>query len=95
MSLAEQLRFMFTTLHSGTVNLALHVASIPLIVWGLMQRRVALIALGAALEVLGHAYNYLVRFPPEQRRKAARVLPIQAGLSVVVFTLLLKLFHWF
>jgi hypothetical protein len=95
MTLAEQLRFMFTTLHSGSVNLALHVASIPFIVWGLMQRRVSLIALGASLEVLGHAYNYLVRFNPEQRRKATRVLPVQAGLSFIVFTLLLKLFRWF
>ena len=95
MTLAEQLRFMFTTLHGGSVNLTLHIASIPIIVWGLMQRRVALIVLGALLEVVGHTYNYLVRFNPEQRGKARRVLPVQAGLSLLVFALLLKLFRWF
>ena len=77
------------------MNLTLHVASIPIIVWGLLQRRVSFIAFGAVLEVAGHAYNYLVRFNSEQRSKAARVLPIQAGLSLLVFALLLKLFRWF
>jgi len=95
MTFGEQLRFMFTTLHSGTVNLTLHIASLPIIVVGLVQRRVVVIALGALLEVAGHAYNYGVRFNDEQRSKAWRVFPLQAGLSLVVFASLLKLFQWF
>jgi hypothetical protein len=95
MTFSEQLRFMFTTLHGGAVNLALHIASLPVIVFGLAQRRVVFIALGALLEVAGHAYNYVVRFDDEQRRKAWSVFPLQAGLSLVVFASLLKLFQWF
>jgi hypothetical protein len=95
MTLGEQLRFMFTTLHGGTVNLTLHIASLPIIVVGLVQRRVVFIALGALLEVAGHAYNYAVRFNDEQRRKARSVFALQAGISLVVFASLLKLFQWF
>ena len=32
--MVEQLRFMFTTLHSGAVNLTLHIVSIPIIIAG-------------------------------------------------------------
>ena len=95
MTLGDQLRFMFTTLHGGTVNLALHIASLPIIVVGLLQGRVVFIALGALLEVAGHVYNYAVRFNDEQRRTARTVFPLQAGISVVVFASLLKLFKWF
>jgi hypothetical protein len=95
MTLAEQLKFMFTTLHGGAVNLTLHIASLPVIIMGLIQRRASLIVLGAALEVAGHAYNYLVRFDDEQRSKARNVFPVQGGISLVVFGSLLKLFGWF
>ena len=95
MTLVEQVRVMFTTHHGGTVNLTLHILSIPIIVVGLIQHRVSLIGLGALLEVAGHVYNYLVRFDSDQRIKAGRVLPVQAALSIVVFALLLKLFRWF
>lgn len=57
MTLAEQLEFMFTTLHGGAVNLTLHVARVPVIMTGVVQGRASLIASGAMLEVAGHAYN--------------------------------------
>jgi len=95
MTLTEQLRFMFTTLHGGTVNLTLHLVSIPIIIMGLAQYRLLLLALGGVLEVVGHVYNYAVRFDQEERRKARTVFPLQGGISVVVFVLLLKVFQWF
>jgi hypothetical protein len=95
MTLGQQLRFMFSTLHGGAVNLTLHLLSLPVLLVGLAYRRPALIVAAALLEILGHAYNYAVRFDGEQRRQAIRVFPLQAMLSVVVFGLLMALFGWF
>jgi hypothetical protein len=91
----EQLRFMFTTLHGGTVNLTLHLASIPVLLFGLARRQLTLIVAAGAMEAAGHAYNLLFRFDRAQRRMATRVLPLQLLLSVVAFVVLLRLFGWF
>ena len=94
MSLTDQLRFMFTTLHGGAVNLTLHLASIPVLLAGLAQRRVSWIVVAGMMEVAGHAWNMLFRFDREQRRTALRVLPLQASLTVAVFLLLFRVFGW-
>jgi hypothetical protein len=94
-SFAEQVRFMFTTLHSGAVNVTLHLASVPVLLFGLGTRRLRWIVAAGVMEVAGHAYNLLFRFDSEQRRLAARVLPLQLLLTVVVFVVLLRLFGWF
>ena len=75
MSLTDQLRFMFTTLHGGAVNLTLHLASSPGISCaGLARRRrVSWIVVAGMMEVAGHAWNMLFRFDREQRRTALRV----------------------
>ena len=94
MSLTEQFRFMFTTLHSGAVNFTLHLASIPVLLMGLAQRRVGWIIGAAMMEVAGHAWNWLFRFDREQRRSAVMVFPLQASLTVLVFLLLFLGFGW-
>ena len=95
MSLTDQFKFMFTTLHGGTVNLILHAASIPILLAGLAQRRVGWIVVAAMMEVAGHAWNMLVRFDGGQRRTALRVLPLQASLTAAAFLLLFGVFGWF
>ena len=94
MSLTDQLKFMFTTLHGGRVNLSLHVASIPVLLAGLAQRRVGWIVVAAMMEVAGHAWNMLFYFDRGQRRTALRVLPLQASLTAAAFLLLFGVFGW-
>jgi hypothetical protein len=86
---------MFTTLHSGAVNLTLHLASVPVLLFGLNTRRLRWIVAAGVMEVAGHAYNMLFRFDHEQRRVAGRVLPLQLLLTAVAFVVLLRLFGWF
>jgi hypothetical protein len=94
LTLTDQFKFMFTTLHGGAVNLGLHLASLPVLFAGLAQRRIGWIVVAAVMEVLGHAWNLVFRFDREQRRTALRVLPLQLSLTGVVFLVLFRLFGW-
>ena len=85
---------MFTTLHGGAVNLGLHLAAIPLLLFGLAQRRVGWIVIAFVMAVIGHAWNMLFRFDREQRRTALRVFPLQLSLTIAVSLVLFRFFGW-
>jgi hypothetical protein len=94
MTLADQFRFMFTTLHGGAVNLGLHLAAIPVLLFGLAQRRLGWVVIAVVMAVIGHAWNMFVRFDGEQRRTALRVFPLQLSLTIAAGLLLFRVFGW-
>jgi len=95
MNLIDRLKFFFSTFHTGTVNIILHVISaIPLFV-GLVVKRISLIILFYLIESSGHVYNYLFKFDEEPRKKSIEVIPLQIVLPALFVLILMVLFNWF
>ena len=95
MSIGEQFFFFLVGLHGGALNLGLHVISLPILFLGLAAHSVAAVTLALVLDVVGHAYNYFVRYDEEMRRKSVQVLPLQLGFSVIFLLALFASFGWF
>jgi len=95
MNLLERFKFFFTTFHTGTVNIILHlISAIPLFV-GLVVKRLSLIVGFYFIESSGHVYNYLFKFDEELRKKSKEVIPLQILLPALFVLILMILFNWF
>jgi len=95
MSLIETIKFFFTTFHSGTVNIILHLVSLAPLIVGLLSEKVYLVVLFYVIESSGHVYNYVFKFDQELRRKSIEVIPLQIiipGLFIFVLLILFKFF---
>ncbi len=95
MRFADEMRFALGPLHGGRLNLALHAVSIVPLAVGLVTRRPGWVLAALGLETAGHAWNYVTRFGPAERRLAWRVLPLQVVATTAVGVLLFWLFGWF
>lgn len=94
MNVIDDSKFFFTTYHGGTVNIALHTISLPILTRGLLTRNTALVLATFTLAELSHAYHYyfVVHRNPLY---GTRMLPYQLGYTAIVMPILLKLFRWY
>ena len=94
-TIREKLYFAVVTAHSGWLNLALHAVSVPLLVQGLVERRPLLLLAGLALDVAGHAWDYIVHYDAERRERFRQAYPVALALAAVIFLPAMALLGWF
>ena len=92
MTLPEQLVFVITPLHSGALNLTLHVLSLPLLISGAAQDSEHLLVAGFGLELVGHLYDFVFRFDRRTLLRALQVVWLQVLGTVLALKLLFYVF---
>lgn len=94
-SLSEQLKFYFTTFHTGALNTALHITSIPFLYFGFANKNIPIIIFGFSLDGLGHLYNFFFKFSEANKRKSIQIIPLVGVLGVILCFMLMAIFGWF
>lgn len=78
MSFIENTKFFFTTYHTGTVNIILHIISVIVLVIGIVNTNLVLAILGlAVIDELGHIYNYYFLHKLDPKFNTFRMIPYQ------------------
>lgn len=74
----EDSKFFFTSYHTGTVNIILHIISAIIFVLGLLNKNIVLAILGlAVIDELGHIYNYYILHKHDYKFSIYRMMPYQ------------------
>lgn len=74
----ENTRFFFGDFHRGSVNILLHVISIVVLVYGLINADLILSIFGLAVfDELGHIYNYFIPHKKDHKYSPIRMIPYQ------------------
>ncbi len=87
----NQAKYFFIHFHSGAVNIILHLASIPVIFLGLMNKSILLIVAGTVMQEAGHIYNHVTG----KHKYSLKLVPAQIILFILIIIPLMYLFGWF
>ncbi len=94
MNLKEKAVFFFTTFHSGSVNVILHVASLPLLYIGFIEHKILYVVLAFVIEECGHVYNYYFKIDSKLKQKYKDIIPFQLTIGTLLVVVLAKLVNW-
>lgn len=86
-------KFFFGDFHRGTINILLHIVSISVLIYGLVNKDLFLAILGIAFfDEIGHVYNYIFPHKKDPQYNPVRMLPYQILYVVPVGLVLFKVF---